>query len=189
VIAALDPEVDPAADDVTDEAALEVADAFDREPVELDHDVTDTNAGGGGRSGFEQLDDLEPTLPPDAIRDRLRQRACATDDAEERSPHAAVDDEALEDPARAVVDRDGKAEADPGDGRVDPDDATTGIRERSTGVARVECRVRLDDVLDHPACPAVARRERPSKSADDAGCDRPGEAQWVADRHDQLADT
>jgi hypothetical protein len=102
---ALDPEIDPPPDDVADEPALEVADAFDRGAIELDHDVADAHAGAGGRPRFEQLDDLEAARPSEAIGDGLTEGTCPTDDAEERAPDATVDDQALEDPARGAVDR------------------------------------------------------------------------------------
>ncbi len=102
---ALDAEVDPPPDDVADEAALEVADAFDRRAVELDHDVADAHAGAGSGPGFEELDDLEAARPSEAVGDGLTERTRPTDDAEERAPDATVDDQALEDPARGAVDR------------------------------------------------------------------------------------
>ena len=99
-----------------------------------------------------------------------------------------MDDQALDDPARGAVDRDGEAETDPGDGRVDADDPAARIGERAAGVAGVECRVGLDDVLDEPARPPVARRERPTERADDARRHGAREAERVADRDDELTD-
>src|SRR5262245_27164733 len=179
--AALDPEVEPAPDDVADEEALEVADPFDRLAVELDHDVADAQPGARGRSGLEELDDLEPAGPTDSGGHGVRQRTGAADDAEERPTNTAVDDEGVEDAPRRRVDRDRETEADPGDRGVDADDPAACVRERAARVARVERGVRLDDVLDETAGPAVAGRERSAEGADDAGRHGPGEAQRVAD--------
>ena len=79
-------------------------------------------------------------------------------------------------------------QADAGDRGVDPDDPAPGVGERAAGVAGVQGRVGLDDVLDEPARPSVARRERPAKGAHDTGRDAAGEAERVADRDDQLPD-
>ena len=156
--AALDAQVDGPPDDVATEPALEVADALDRVAVELEHDVADAQAGARGRARLEQLDDLEAARPADPCRDRLGQRPRPADDAEERAPDAAVDDQRLEDPARRGVDRDGQAEPDPGDRGVDADDAATRVGQRAARVAGIERGVGLDDVLDEPARPPVARR-------------------------------
>ena len=56
---ALDAQLHGPPDDIADEVSLEVANALDRAAIELDHDVADAQAGLGGRSGLEQLDDLE----------------------------------------------------------------------------------------------------------------------------------
>ena len=58
------------------------------------------------------------------------------------------------------------------------------VDERPPGVAGVERRVRLDDVLDHAAC---ARLQRAAERGDDAGRDRRIEAERVADRDGDLA--
>ena len=93
--------------------ALEVADALDRLAVELDHDVADAQAGARRRARLEELDDLEAARPADPGGDGFAERPRPADDAEERSPDPAVDDERIEDPLRrGVVDRDGQAEPD-----------------------------------------------------------------------------
>ena len=144
--------------------------------------------GAGSGSRFEELDDLEAARPSEPVGDGLTERTRPADDAEERAPDATVDDQALEDPARGAVDRDGEAETDPGHGRVDADDPAARVGEGAARVARVECRVGLDDVLDEAAGATVARGQRPSERADDARRHRPGEAQRVADRDDELPD-
>ena len=88
---------------------MQVADAFDGAPVELDHDVADADAGAGGGSGLEQLDDLQAACPAKPVGNVLPERAGPADDAEERAPDATVDDQALDDPARGAVDRDREA--------------------------------------------------------------------------------
>ena len=108
----LDAQLDRPADDVADEAALEVADALDRLAVELDHDVADAQAGARRRARLEELDDLEAARPAEPGRDGLAERARPADDAEERPPDPAVDDERIEDPLGRRVDRDGQAEPD-----------------------------------------------------------------------------
>ena len=70
--AALDAQLDAPPDDVADEEALEVADALDRLPVELDDDVADAQPGAGRRARLEQLDDLEAAWPADPGRRRPR---------------------------------------------------------------------------------------------------------------------
>ena len=91
--AALDAEVDAPPDDVADEAPLQVADALDRAPVELDDDVADAHAGAGGGPGFEQLDDLEAARPAEPVGDGLAERSRPADDAEVRASDATVDDQ------------------------------------------------------------------------------------------------
>src|SRR6476660_9550807 len=120
--AAVDAEIDGSPDGLATKASLEVADTLDRVAVELEHDVTDAQAGARRGTRLQQLHDLETARPSDPCRDRLGQRAGAADDPEEGAPDAPVDDQRIEDPARRVVDRHGQAESDPGDRRVDPDD-------------------------------------------------------------------
>ncbi len=91
---------------------------------------------------------------------------------------------------RSVVALTGTArpETDAGEGGVDADDAAGGVGERAAGVAGVERRVGLDDVVDDPHLSAGSRRERPAEGAHHAGGDAAGEAERIADRHHQLAD-
>ena len=69
---------------------LEVADAFDRSPVELDDEVAGPNAGRRRRAAVEQLDDLEAAPPTEPLGEDGPQRPRAADDPEERAPDAAV---------------------------------------------------------------------------------------------------
>ena len=97
-------------------------------------------------------------------------------------------DERGEDPLGGRIDRHGQTEPDPGDRRVDADDPPGRIGQRAAGVARVERRVGLDDVLDEAARTTVTRGHRPAEGRDDAGGHGPGEAERVADGDDQLPD-
>ena len=117
-----------------------------------------------------------------------RQRTRPAHDAQVGPPHPPVLDERAEDAPRSRVDRDGEPEADAGDGRVDADDPATRVGERAAGVARVQRRVGLDDVLDEPARPPVARRHRPAERRDHARRHRAREPERVPDRDDELAD-
>ena len=116
------------------------------------------------------------------------QRPRPADDPEERPADAAVVHQGADDRPGRGVDRHGQAEADPGDGRVDPDDPAAPVGERPARVAGVERGVGLDDVLDEPARPPVAGGERSPEGADDAGGHAAGEPERVADRDDELAD-
>ena len=129
-----------------------------------------------------------PRVRPSRAATASPQRPRPADDAEERAPDPAVDDQAVEDRARGGVDRDGQPEADPGDRGVDADDAAARVGQRPARVAGVERGVGLDDVLDEPARAPVARRQRAPERADDAGRHRAREAERVADGDDQLAD-
>ena len=81
-----------------------------------------------------------------------------------------------------------QAKPDAGHGRIDADDASAGVGQRSARVARVKCGIGLDDVLDEPRCAAVAGAKRPAERADHARRDRTTEAERVADRDHELAD-
>ena len=144
--------------------------------------------GRGRGASVEQLDDLEAAPASEPRCDRRPQGPRPADDAEERPTDPAVVHERADDRPRRGVDRHGQPEADTRDRGVDPDDPPASIGQRPAGVAGVERRVGLDDVLDEPARPAVPRRERPAERAHDAGRDAAGEAERVADRHDQLPD-
>ena len=69
--------------------------------------------------------------------------------------------------------------------RVDADHAAGGVDQRPAGVARVDRRVGLDDVLDREA---VGRRDLPLQRGDDAGRQRAVQAERVADRDRRVAD-
>jgi hypothetical protein len=90
----------------------------------------------------------------------------------------------VHDAAGRVVDRDGEAEPDAGDGRIDPDDASAAVGERAARVPGVQRGVGLDDVLDDAA--GGLHRKRAAEGAHHARGDRPGEAHRIPDRDDEL---
>src|SRR6187397_2191691 len=98
------------ADHLADHDPLQVADALDRAPVELDDHVAGPHPGGGRGAAVEELHDLEAARPADPGRDRRPQRPSATDDAQERPPDAAVVHERGDDRPGRGVDRDREAE-------------------------------------------------------------------------------
>ena len=171
------------------EVSLEVADAFDRAAVELDDDVADAKAGAGGRAGLEQLDDLETARPAETSRDRRRRAVASRRRCRGRRAGRGRGRSGRRG-CRASPRRSGR----PGP-RPIPATAvlipTTRPRESASAppeLPGIERGVGLDDVLDEPAGPAVAGRQRAAEGADDARRDRAGEAERVPDRDDQLSD-
>ena len=77
---------------------------------------------------------------------------------------------------------------DPGSGldlRVDADHLAARVQERATGVARVDRRVGLDDVVDREP---VRRLDESLECADDARRHRAVEAEGIADRDHRVTD-
>ena len=108
----VDANVDPAADGVTDEPALQVRDARDRVAIQLDHDIADARPAAAARTRIQDLDDLEAALPT-AVASRGPGRAAGCRRRCRGTPaHPTVDDQRIEDPPRRRVDR-----ARPGRGR------------------------------------------------------------------------
>src|SRR5436309_5688810 len=115
-----------------------------------------------------------------------RPRATSQDDvsaAEVSFLHQLADDT-----TRRRVDWYREAEADAGNGGVDPDDASPPVCESATGVARIESGIRLDHVLDNARRGARPRWQRAVEGGDDAGSDRAREAVRIPDRDHKLAD-
>jgi hypothetical protein len=106
-------------------------------------------------------------------------------DADPAAPDLAVVDEGRRHELRNAR-RYGEADALRGqhDCAVDADDLTPRVDQRSTRVARVQCGVRLDDVVDEPA---GAGPERPAERAHDAGRDRTVKAEGVPDGNYELS--
>ena len=69
--------------------------------------------------------------------------------------------------------------------RVHADDLTAHVQQRPAGVAVVDRRVRLDDVVDREA---VRRRDQALECANDPRGGSAIEAEWVPDRDDRIAD-
>src|SRR5439155_6247564 len=185
-VVARHPNPNPPTDGIAVKQPLEVADALDRPAVEVEDEVAGPHARGRRWTTLEQLHDLERLASAKLPGKPRRQGPRATHDAKERPPNAAVTHQRTQDPPRRRVDRDRETKADARDRRVDPDDATARIGQPAAGVAGIERRVGLDDVLDEAARPPIARPQRASQRADDAGRDRSGEPQRVADRDDEL---
>src|SRR5205085_2452078 len=87
-----------------------------------------------------------------ALRMPPRQLDGLTHGADVAPPHAPITDQPRRDELRRIC---RNREADPlragDDRRVDADDLSAGIDERSTRIARVERRVRLNDTVDETA--------------------------------------
>src|SRR5439155_13499681 len=103
---------------------------------------------------------------------------------------AATDPSILDQPARDIlggVDGDGETNALRGQNhhRIHADDFAARVDERPAGVARIQCRVRLDDVVHQPAGIGT---ERPPKGADHSGSDRAFETVRIANGDGELAD-
>jgi len=69
--------------------------------------------------------------------------------------------------------------------RVDSDDLAVLVDQRATGVALVDRRIGLDDLVDRES---VGGAHRALQRADDARCHRPLEPKRVADRDHGIAD-
>src|SRR6266511_1623381 len=95
-----------------------------------------------------------------------------------------------------LVDRDREAQADvaglradAGDGGGDPDDLAGGVHQRPARVAGVDRGVGLDGVADgHGRPAALVDAEAAVQGADDAGGDRPFQAERAADGQHGVAD-
>src|SRR5919106_3641087 len=85
------------------------------------------------------------------------------------------------------IDGDGKTNPlrRPNDRRIHADDLATGGDQRPSGIARVQCGIRLNEVIDQSSGP---RSERSTQRADYPRRDRALEAVGIADGYDQLAD-
>ena len=177
-----------AADVLGGQQAMHVVDAADGQVVDRDDQVLGAQAGGGGRRRGRDLDHLDAAVAADRSGDARRQRARPAGDPDPGAAHAAVAHQRGDDAAGGRVDGDREAEPDAGDGGVDADDVAAAVDERAAGVAGVERRVGLDDVVDDPGRLAGARRQRAAERGHHAGGHRAGEAVRVADRDDELAD-
>jgi hypothetical protein len=108
-------------------------------------------------------------------------------DADVTSPDATVADEARCHEARGIA-GDGKAKPLRGKnrGRVHTDHLRTRRDERTTGVARIQCRIGLNDVVHQSA---RAGAERSADTTHDTGGCGVVKAEWIADGDRHLADS
>ena len=126
-----------------------------------------------------------PWSRPTAVATRGGRGTPAARDPDVRALEPPRRHQRVHDAAGGVVDRDREAEPDTRDGRVDPDDPSASVGERSARVPGVERGVGLDDVLDDAA---GLHREGAAEGADHPRRDRPREPHRVADRDDELTD-
>ena len=153
-----------------------------------DQDVTQVDPGRAGRAARNHLDHAQPQLLAETFGDRRRQRYRHAGHAKPGPPDPAVVEQLADDVTGRRVDRHREAEAVPGDGRVDADHRAGGVGQRTTGVARVQRGVGLDDAVDDADASPVAGRQGPAQAGDHTGRDRAGQAHRVADGHHELAD-
>ena len=119
-------------------------------------------------------------------RDRARNRHVLPGDADVAAADAAVANQPRRDEPRGVArDREAQALRRQNHRRVDADHLAARRHQRTAGVAGVERRVGLDDVVHQPARP---RAQRSAERADDAGGHRVVEAVRVADGDRDLPD-
>ena len=138
-----------------------------------------------GGASLHDLDDLDRGLAPEARGKPGRERPRAAGDPDVGATEAPLAHQGGDDLARRGVDRNGEAEAEAGDRRVDADDLRLCVGERAARVAGVERSVGLDHVLDDAA---LRNRQRPAERRDNAGRQRSAEAERAADRDHELAD-
>src|SRR5262249_24176113 len=121
--AAIDAELELAADPLPDHQPLEVADVGQCLAVDADDQVAGAEAGFGGRALVDDLDDLDSLRLAELGGKARRERARAAGDADVGAAHPALADQFGDDPAGRGVDRHREPEADPGDGGVDSHDS------------------------------------------------------------------
>src|SRR6185312_2832687 len=157
---------------------------------------------GGAIDGEQKIAGLEPGLLPGAVdieigdddtaaREpellRLRVRDVFGDDSDPAADDAAVLDDVVQHAADHVH-RDRKtdafdAEALGDDGGVDTDQRTAGIHQRAPGIAEIDRRIRLNEILEG------GDAELPTGGgADDAVRNRLRESERIADREHDISD-
>src|SRR5205085_6327595 len=177
-----------APDRVADHEPVKLVDALDRRLVDRDDQVFGAEARARRGAVLDDLHDLDTAVLTELPCEPRGQWTRTAREAEVRAAKPPLSHQRSDDPARRCVDRDREAEADARDGGVDPDDAAATVRERAAGVARIECGVRLDHVVDEPLVRSGPRRQRPPERGDDTRGHRAAEAVRVPDRDDELAD-
>ena len=170
---------------------LETRHVVDDHVIDLDDHVVGPQSGVA-RGLPTTTDDTEAPTGAPRHEPRRRQGPCPPGDAKISTTHTTLVHQRRDDLAGGPVDGHGqpKTLADHGsdDCGVDADHLAGVHGQRTSGVARVQCRVGLDDVVDEPGRVPRARCHRAAEAADHAGTDPAGKAQRVSDRDDQLSD-
>ena len=151
--------------------SLQVVDAADDAAVEANDDVPRLKTGVmGGTSRRDSRDEhtalhgeMEALRMPPGELDRL------ADHADVAAPNASVPNETRRDKLRRVRrDRETNSLRASDDRRVDADDLGARVHQRSSGVSRIQRRIRLNDAIDETA---RLRAHRAAQRAHDAGSD------------------
>src|SRR5262249_52400236 len=135
-----------AADRVADHEPVHLVDAVDARLVHRDDEVLRAEPGARGGTVLDYLDDLDAARLTEAAREPRWQRARAAGNPEISAAESPFRHQRGDDAARRGVDRDGEAEADAGNGGVDPDDAAVSVCERAACVPGSQFGIRLEHV-------------------------------------------
>jgi hypothetical protein len=152
-------------------------------------EVPFVDAGPGRGPVGNDLDDTQADALAGAFRETGRERGRCTGDTEIRPAHATFGEEGGDDASGGVVDRDREADSDTGDRGVDAHDLAGRDGERTAGVAGVEGRVGLDDIVDDAHGSCCSGRQGTAQRAHDARGHTAGQSERVADRNDELTDS
>src|SRR5467141_985846 len=171
------------------ELELEGIDSADGLAVECDDPIPQTNTRLLSRAALFEGDYQNPALHGKLVKagDAAGHRHGLAAHADVATRHLPVADETDRDELRGV-DSDGEADSLRGqnDGGIDPDHFSARVHERAPGVARVQRRIGLDDVVDETA---RLGSERPAQGADNARGHGGLEAVRIADRDRDLTHT
>ena len=178
----------PLPDRVRKEALLQRLSIAERGAIDREDHVAGPQAALRCRAVLHHLDDAQCAALPEALGLDGRQLGRGAHQAEVGAPHPPVMHQRVDDPVGRGIDGYGEAEADPGDRGVDPDDTAVAVGQRTPGVAWVECRVGLDDVLDQARGSPASRRHAAAERAHDARGHGAREPERVADRDHERAD-
>ena len=92
----------------------------------------------GSRAAFHHFNDAESLTLSEPLGLDGCQRCGGADQAKVGASHPAVVHQCVDDLVRGAVDGNCQPEADPGDGRVDPDHSAPAVRQRAPRVAGVD---------------------------------------------------
>ena len=132
--------------------------------VDVDDHVAGADAGTVGRTGCDDVRDTDRTVGAGQATQRRRNGVRGSGDAHVGPADPAGGNQLGDNQAGGVVDRNGEAKPDAGDGGVDADHLPRAVDERPAGVAGVERGVGLDDVVDDQ----VAGRSLPAATGPSA---------------------